>query len=97
MRSHGYEKKSSGPFQNRSRNWAVRKSEPEIGTRRYRTVPLSCEQKQYDTIPFCSGVNRKTGQFKPTFRTCLVSTGDTKLVSMITSNVEVEIRPPDQS
>ena len=28
-----------------------------------------------------------------TFRTCLVSTGDTKLVSMTTSNVEVEIRP----
>ena len=25
----------------------------------------------------------------------LVSTGDTKLVSMITSNVEVEIRPHD--
>ena len=41
LRSHGYGKKSSGPFQNRSRNWAVRKSEPEIGTIRYRTVPFS--------------------------------------------------------
>ena len=80
MRLHGYGKKSS-------------KTGTEIGTRRYRTVPFSCEQKQYDIIPFCSRVNRKTGQFKPTFRTCLVSTGDTKLVSMITSNVEVEIRP----
>ena len=58
-------KKSSGPFQNRSRNWAVRKSEPEIGTIRYRTVPFSCEQKRY--------------------RTALVSTGDTKLLSMTTS------------
>ena len=89
------EKRSSGPFQNRSRNWAVHKSEPEIGTRRYRTILFSFEQKQYDIILFFSHVNRKTGQFKPTFRTCLVSTGDTKLVSMITSNVEVEVRPPD--
>ena len=45
LRSHGYGKKSSGPFQNRSRNWAVRKSEPKIGTIRYRTVPFLCEQK----------------------------------------------------
>ena len=44
-------KKSSGPFQNRSRNWAVRKSEPEIGTIRYRIVPFSCEQKRYDIVP----------------------------------------------
>ena len=53
--------KSSGPFQNRSRNWEVRKSEPETGTIRYRTVPFSCEQKRYDIVPFCSRVNRKTG------------------------------------
>ena len=79
LRSHGYEKKSSGPFQNRSRNWAVRKSEPEIGTIRYRTVPFSSEQKRYDIVP--------------PFRTSLVSTGDTKLVSMTTSDVEVVIRP----
>ena len=49
-------KKSSGPFQNRSRNWAVRKSEPEIGTIRYRTVPLSCEQKRYDIVPLSGPV-----------------------------------------
>ena len=61
LRLYGYGKKSSGPFQNRFRNWAVRKSEPEIGTIRYRTVPFSCEQKRYDIVPFCSLVNRKTG------------------------------------
>ena len=49
-------KKSSGPFQNRSRNWAVRKSEPEIGTIRYRTVPFSCEQKRYDIVPLSGPV-----------------------------------------
>ena len=49
-------KKSSGPFQNRSRNWAVRKSEPEIGTIRYRTVQLSCEQKRYDIVPLSGPV-----------------------------------------
>ena len=58
---HTSTEKSSGPFQSRSRNWAIRKSEPEIGMIRYRTVPFSCEQKQYDTVPFCSRVNRKTG------------------------------------
>ena len=56
LRSHGYGKKSSGPFQNRSRNWAVRKSEPEIGTIRYRTVPFSCEQKWYDIVPLSGPV-----------------------------------------
>ena len=49
-------KKSSCPFQNRSRNSAVRKSEPEIGTIRYRTVPLSCEQKRYDIVPLSGPV-----------------------------------------
>ena len=76
---HTGTKTLSGPFQNRSRNWAVRKSEPEIRTIRYRTVPFSCEQKRYDIIPL-SGPG-------------LVSTGDTKLVSMTTTDVEVEIRP----
>ena len=38
-------KKSSGLFQNRSRNWAVWKSEPEIGMIQYRTIPFLCEQK----------------------------------------------------
>ena len=81
LRSYGYRKKSRGPFQNRSRNWAVRKSEPETGTARYLTVPFSWEQKIRSS--------------RSTFRTCLVSTGDIKLVSMITSdppNVEVEMR-----
>ena len=78
LRSHGYEKKLSGLFQNRSRNWALRKSEPEIETTRYRTVPFSCGQKRYDIVPF-SGPS-------------LVSTGDTKLVFMTTTDVEVEIR-----
>ena len=72
-------KELSGPFQNRSRNWAVRKSEPEIGTIRYRTVPFSFEQKRYDIVQL-SGLG-------------LVSTGDTKLVSMTTTDAEVEIRP----
>ena len=72
-------KKLSGPFENRSRNWAVLKSEPEIGTIRYRTIPFSCEQKRYDIVPL--------------FEPGLVSTGDTKLVSMTTTDVEVEIRP----
>ena len=49
------EKKSSGPFQNRSRNWAVRKSEPEIRTIRYRTVPFSCEQKNRSSLGPLSG------------------------------------------
>ena len=48
--SHGYGKESSGAFQNRSRNWAVRRSEPEIGMIRYRTVPFSCEKKRYDIV-----------------------------------------------
>ena len=56
LRSHGYGKKSSGPFQNRSRNWGVRKSGPESGTIRYRTVPFSCEQKWYDIVPLSGPV-----------------------------------------
>ena len=53
-------------------------SEPEIGTIRYRTVLVWTE---------------KQVQFRSSFRTCLVSTGDTKLISMTTSNDQVEIRP----
>ena len=48
-------KKSSFPFQNRPRNWAVRKSEPEIGTIRYRTVPFSCEQKNRSSLGSLAG------------------------------------------
>ena len=81
-------KKSSSPFQNRSRNWAVRKIEPESGTIRYRTVSFSCEQKWYDILPFCSRVNRKTGPVQVHFPDLF----GFKLVSMTTSNIEVEIR-----
>ena len=41
---------------NRSRNWAVRKSGPEIRTIRYRTVPFPCEQKPYDIVPLSGPV-----------------------------------------
>ena len=55
-------------------------------------ITFSCEQKRYDIVSFCSRVTKKN---RSTFRTCscLVSTGDTKLVSMTTSDVEVEIGP----
>ena len=43
--------------------------------------------ERYDIVPFRSRVNRSG-------TTCLVSTGDTKLVSFTISDVEVEIRPP---
>ena len=43
-----------------------------------------------DTIFF---VWTEAVQYRTAFRTCLVSVGDTKLVSMTTSDVEVEIRP----
>ena len=50
--------------------------------------------ERYDIVPFCSRVNRKTGpvlvHFPDLFGFCR---GDTTLVSMTTSNVEVEIRP----
>ena len=57
-------RKSSKPFQNRSRNWAVQKSEPEIGP-----VPVRTD---------------KQVKLRSTFWTCLVSTGEAKLVSMTT-------------
>ena len=70
------QKKSSGPFQNRSRNWAIQKRGPEIGKIQYlyHSVLMRTEAVRYHTA----------------FQTCLVSTGDTKL---ITSDVKVEIRP----
>ena len=40
--SHGYGKNQVDRSENRSRNWAVPKSEPEIGTVRYRTISFSC-------------------------------------------------------
>ena len=67
------------------------KTSPEVG--RHKKVNRKLER--YDFVPFRSRVNRKQVQFRSTSRTCLVSTGDTKLVSVTTSdpsNVEVEIR-----
>ena len=94
--SHGYDivPFHFGPFQKVVRrgvaftrvrkNQAVRsKTGPEIG--RYGKVNQKLER--YDIVPFRSRVDRR-------FRTCLVSTGDTKLVSITISDVEVEIRPP---
>ena len=47
-----------------------------------------------DTISYHSGLVRTEAvRYRTTFQTCLVSTGDTKLVSMTTSDVEVKIRP----
>ena len=51
------------------------KTGPETETIRYRSVPFLSEQKNRSSLG----------------PTCLVSTGDAKLVSMTTSNVEVEI------
>ena len=80
MRSHGYGKKSSGPL-----------TGPEIG--RYGKVNQKLER--YDIVPFRSCVNGSDtiSRYRTAFGTCLVSTGDTKLVSMTTSDVEIEIRP----
>ena len=67
------------------KNQAVRsKTVPEI--RRHGKANQKLER--YDIVPFRPLVNRKQVQFRSTFRTCLVSTGDTKLVSMTTSNIQ---------
>ena len=71
------------------KNQAVRsETGPETG--RYGKVAQELER--YDIIPFSSRANR-SGMIPYHFPTCLVSTGDTKLVSMTTSDAEVEIRP----
>ena len=64
------------------------KTGPEIG--RYGKVNQKLER--YDIVPFRSRVNR-TVRYRTAFLTCLVSMGDTKLVSITISDVEVEIRP----
>ena len=47
-----------------------------------------------DTISYHSVLVRTEAvRYRTAFRTCFVSTGDVKLVSMTTSHVEVEIRP----
>ena len=82
LHSHWYGKNQPGCY----------KAGPEIGW--YRKVNQKLEQ--YDIVPSPPRANRKTFECRPTFWTCLVSMGDTKLVSMTTSDpsdVEVEIRP----
>ena len=68
------------------KNQAVHsKTGPETG--RYGKVA----QKSEDTISYHSVLVRTEAvRYRTAFRTCLVSTGDTKLT---TSDVEVEIRP----
>ena len=63
------------------------KTSPETG--RYGKVAQ--ESERYDTISYHSVlVQTEAARYCTAFRTCLVSTGDTKLT---TSDVEVEIRP----
>ena len=71
------------------KNQAVRsKTGPETG--RYGKVAQNWKY----TISYHSVLVRTEAvRYRTTFQTCLVSTGDTKLVSMTTSDVEVEIRP----
>ena len=53
-----------------------------------------CPRNWKDTISYHSVLMRTEAvRYHNTFQTCLVSTGDTKLVSMTTSDVEVEIGP----
>ena len=67
----GVWKKSSELVQSRSRIRVAQKSKPEIGPVRECTVPLPCEQK-------------RQVQFRSTFRTCWVSTGTRKCISLTT-------------
>ena len=65
----GVWKKSSELVQNRSKIRVVHKSKPEIGPVCKRTIPFPCEQK-------------RQVQFRSTFRTCWVSTGTCKCISL---------------
>ena len=67
-----YGKKYSELVQNRPKIRVVRKSKPEIGPVRKRTVLFPCEQK-------------RQVQFRSTFRTCWVSTGARKCISLTLS------------
>ena len=70
--TQGYRNKPSEPFQNRFKIWVVWKSEPEIGPFRKLTIPFRYEQK-------------RAGLFRSTFRTCWVSTGTRKCISLTLS------------
>ena len=65
----GVWKKSSELVQNKSKIWVIRKSKPKIGPVRIRTIQFPCEQK-------------RQVQFRSTFRTCWVSTGTRKCISL---------------
>ena len=67
-----YRNKPIEPVQNRFKIRMVRKSEPEIGPARKRTIPFPYEQK-------------RQVQFRSTFRTCWVSTGTRKCISLTVS------------
>ena len=68
----GYRHKPSGPVQNRFKVRMVRKSEPEFGLVRKSTIPFPYEQK-------------RQVQFRSIFRTCWVSTGTHKCISLTLS------------
>ena len=70
--TQGYRNKPSELVQNMLKIRMVRKSEPEIGPVRQRTILFSYEQ------------NRQV-QFRSTFRTCWVSTGTGKCISLTLS------------
>ena len=67
-----YKNKPSEPVQNRFKIRIVRKSEPEIGPVRKRTIPFPYEQKRQI-------------QFRSTFRTCWVSTSTCTYISLTLS------------
>ena len=67
-----YKNKHREPVQNRFKIRIVRKSEPEIGPVRKRTIPFPYEQKRQI-------------QFRSTFRTCWVSTSTRKCISLTLS------------
>ena len=56
LRSHGYGKKIKRSVPKQVQKLGGTESEPEIGTIPYRTVPFSCEQKQYDIVPLSGPV-----------------------------------------
>ena len=70
--TQGYKNKPSEPVQNRFKIRMVRKSEPETGQVRKRTIPFPYEQK-------------RQVQFRSTFRTFWVSTGTRKCFALILS------------
>ena len=76
-------------FDSMERNQAVHsKTGPETG----RYVKVTEKLKRYNIVPFHFHVNR-SGTMLYSFPDLLVFMGDTKPVSMTTSDVKVEVRP----